>query len=69
MAIICLGYGVARSSLHKGEWASVLILSVFYFGASILDQVKRKALNFDFDFIFLLVRGGGGGRWEIWVHD
>lgn len=42
LLVICLGYGIARPRLHKGEWLSLITLSVLYLGSTIMDEVSRS---------------------------
>jgi hypothetical protein len=56
LLLICLGYGIARPSLHKGEWLSLLTLSLLYLGATMLDEASEIA-----EARQLGGSGGGGG--------
>lgn len=62
LLLICLGYGIARPSLQKGEWFSLGTLTLLYLGATILDEASEIG-----EAQQIGGSGGGGGerwRWE-----
>jgi len=56
LLLICLGYGIARPSLQKGEWFSLGTLTLLYLGATILDEASEIGEAQQI--------GGSGGRTE-----
>lgn len=55
LLLICLGYGIARPSLQKGEWLSLGTLTLLYLGATMLDEASEIGEARQ-------IGGSGGGR-------